>query len=249
MVRNEHLSETRQIVRRNPYPFPKPERGAAPGELEEVCPSKAVKQQERNKTMKYFAFGLIKRLRDSERRLRRPPVMVVLGTSHNIQGAEHAKGNIDDPSYTDLLKKLIYDHSIDFVFEEASGRGPTVAEKLTRARPDSNGYLDVDPSREERRECGIADSGSICHIYDDPSRSREVYHLEVIQEQQKREELWLQRISEEHFKNGLIVCGYLHTLSFAFRLQTAAFRVKAFSYVPHHKLCPLTQAEGGLAAE
>ena len=46
----------------------------------------------------------------------------------------------------------------------------------------------------------------------------------------KREDLWLQRIKQRRFESALVICGLVHLLSFAFRLQSANFSVQAINY-------------------
>ena len=79
--------------------------------------------------------------------------VVVLGTLHQLQGAQNRQGNVDDPNYTKLIQSLIWgqmnDENLNFVFQEASGVGPTIAEQ-TAAEDCEHRYLDVDPSSEER---------------------------------------------------------------------------------------------------
>jgi hypothetical protein len=62
------------------------------------------------------------------------PRLTVLATLHVIQGAEKRVGNVHDPMYVALLNKLMVSESVDFIFEEASGLGPTIAEKLALER-------------------------------------------------------------------------------------------------------------------
>ena len=47
--------------------------------------------------------------------------VIVLGTLHRLQGADKAFGNIDDPLYPILIRDLIEENSIEFVFEEGTG--------------------------------------------------------------------------------------------------------------------------------
>lgn len=80
--------------------------------------------------------------------------IVVLGTDHALQGAEKVscKKKIADPTYGVLVEKLIKDLSIEYVFEEASGLGPTTASALKRP---GLKYADVDPPGLERHSHGI----------------------------------------------------------------------------------------------
>jgi hypothetical protein len=40
----------------------------------------------------------------------------------------------------------------------------------------------------------------------------------------------MQRMQEHKFESALVICGLVHLLSFAFRLQTANFSVQAINY-------------------
>ncbi|MGC2803951.1 MAG: hypothetical protein WCA41_19100, partial [Candidatus Acidiferrum sp.] len=82
--------------------------------------------------------------------------MIVFGTTHRLQGAVRGRSNIDDPSYAELIGRLISEHQIDFVLEEATGLGPTTAEKIALCRWGQNHYLDVDPLKGERTNYGIS---------------------------------------------------------------------------------------------
>src|SRR5580765_382909 len=62
------------------------------------------------------------------------PRVTVLATLHVVQGAEKRVGNVLDPVYVALLEKLMLSEGVDFIFEEASGLGPTIAEKLALER-------------------------------------------------------------------------------------------------------------------
>lgn len=162
---------------------------------------------------------------------------VVLGTSHQLQGIQNLSNSVADPDYADLVEQLICSYRIDFIFEEASGLGPTTAQGLAESLgPDC--YLDIDPHRRDRPRFGIAQNTDSPQLIDpgDPSKAREIARWARLGDHAKREGLWLQRILERQFKNGLVICGFFHTLSLAFRLQSGGFETKACSYMPHHKL-------------
>src|ERR1700676_779933 len=83
--------------------------------------------------------------------------VTVFGVSHRIQGAPTRVANIDDPSYEVLIRRFLELERKDFVFEEASGLGPTFAEKVAIETLGSGKYRDVDPSRDERPKYEIAE--------------------------------------------------------------------------------------------
>jgi hypothetical protein len=172
--------------------------------------------------------------------------IVVLGTAHPLQGAVNSRWqNIDDPSYRRLVEQLIssYRYRVEIIFEEAAGCGPTDAQKIAGLAQIR--YLDIDPSPDERVRLGmrpkppsaggpIDERGLDCYSRDD---------VEMLEAQDQRENHWLREIKETDFNCGLLICGYMHNLSLAFRFQAAGFRVEALSYIPYHKLCPRAHAD------
>ena len=53
---------------------------------------------------------------------------------------------------------------------------------------------------------------------------------QILEVHAKREELWLKRMRQHEFESALVICGLVHLLSFAFRLQAAGFSVQAINY-------------------
>jgi hypothetical protein len=163
--------------------------------------------------------------------------ITILGTVHDIQGAEKLPRKLEDPAYLEKLGELL--QGKDFVFEEASENGPTKAERLAQERLGKGHYLDVDPSWEHRSAHGIGQTGHSFPV--DPyiaSGLTDFYRQEFETEQSKREWLWLDKIKEIDFTSALFVCGFLHTLSMGRKLREAAFTVETWTYVPYLKLCP-----------
>jgi hypothetical protein len=161
--------------------------------------------------------------------------MVVLGTDHGLQGSLD-KNTINDPSYTVLIEKLIECFSLDYIFEEASGRGPTTASKLQRA---GLGYLDVDPPGPERHKYGIP-RGLPCECFifyeiRDPKRPNPepTATIKSLNEVLAREKYWVTQISATKFASGLIICGCAHTFSVAAGLKTAGLTIEdVLIYMP-----------------
>jgi hypothetical protein len=157
------------------------------------------------------------------------PRVTVLGTLHTMQGAEKRLGNMHDPMYVTLLNRLMSSEEVDFIFEEASGLGPTIAEKLALERLAFGHYVDIDPARSERAELGIPLSANEPHMIGAPPKVA-FAQWQVLDGQTKREELWIKRMQQSEFKSALVICGLVHLLSFAFRLQAAKFSVQAIDY-------------------
>ena len=157
------------------------------------------------------------------------PRVTVLATLHVIQGAEKRLGNVHDPNYVALLNKLIASERVDFIFEEASGLGPTIAEKLALEELGFGRYLDIDPAREERTELGIPARSSEPHMIGTPPTVA-FANWQILEVHAKREELWVKRMQQHEFESALVICGLVHLLSFAFRLQTAGYSAQAINY-------------------
>jgi hypothetical protein len=157
------------------------------------------------------------------------PRVTVLGTLHTMQGAEKRLGNMHDPMYVALLNRLMSSEEVDFIFEEASGLGPTIAEKLALERLAFGHYVDIDPARSERAQLGIPLSANEPHMIGAPPKVA-FAQWQVLDGQTKREELWIKRMQQSEFKSALVICGLVHLLSFAFRLQAAKFSVQAIDY-------------------
>jgi hypothetical protein len=157
------------------------------------------------------------------------PRVTVLGTLHTMQGAEKRPGNMHDPMYVALLNRLMSSEEVDFIFEEASGLGPTIAEKLALERLAFGHYVDIDPARSERAKLGIPLSALEPHMIGAPPKVA-FAQWQVLDGQTKREELWIKRMQQSEFKSALVICGLVHLLSFAFRLQAAKFSVQAIDY-------------------
>ena len=174
--------------------------------------------------------------------LSRTKRIVVLGTSHCLQGAVNSRWeNIDDPSYRRLVEQLISSYRAEIIFEEASGCGPTEAQKIAELAQIR--YMDVDPSPAERVRLGMRPRppGMDGILIDE--RGLDWYSLDDVEAQDQRENHWLREIKESDFNCGLLICGAWHSLSLAFRFRAAGFQVEALSYFPIHKLCPRTHAD------
>jgi hypothetical protein len=138
---------------------------------------------------------------------------VVLGVPHPLQGPE---------------------------FRGCSGLGPSIAEGHADSLLGKGHYLDIDPPPSDRDKHAVAKvtSGWVPIDSWQTSVHADGYEWSIVDEQRKREELWLQRVQSQPFKKGLVICGTSHGLSFAFRLLSAGIGVdQAYSYLPHHKLC------------
>jgi len=161
--------------------------------------------------------------------------MVVLGTDHALQGAEKLEDSkkIDDPTYGILVEKLVTYFSLDCIFEEASGLGPTTASKLQRPGLE---YLDVDPPGNERHLYGIPpglpfESFTIYDSSDPRIPKPEPYATQKkLATELGRERVWVERINNASFTNGLLICGAAHTFSAALRLDVSGFSVDVIIY-------------------
>jgi hypothetical protein len=160
-------------------------------------------------------------------------LVVILGTTHEVQNGEKYGRRVNDPHFQVLLDMLVAENGLDFIFEEATRLGPTTAEKLALTwGPDH--YMDVDPPREERLKFGIPEDTNepipLGSPFDSPPGefANRIFHEAHF----RREEHWLRQIMKQDFKKALMVCGQNHALSFAFRLSAANFSVETITYAP-----------------
>jgi hypothetical protein len=106
---------------------------------------------------------------------------MVLAVPHQLQGLGF-RGYVEDPSYPKLLKQFVRE-DVDFVFEEATGRGPTIAEGLTESLLGAGHYMDVDPPPTERKTLGIATAGGGEWI--EPGYTTDYYEWAITEEKQE----------------------------------------------------------------
>ncbi len=157
------------------------------------------------------------------------PRVTVLATLHVFQGAEKRLGNVHDPNYIALLNKLMISEAVDFIFEEASGLGPTIAEKLALEKLAFGHYVDMDPARGDRPAFGIPFSSAEPNMIGTPPRVA-FANWQILDVHAKREKLWVERIQQRRFDSALAICGLVHLLSLAYRLQEANYSVQAINY-------------------
>jgi len=157
------------------------------------------------------------------------PRVTVLATLHVFQGAEKRLGNVHEPVYLELLNKLMLSEQVDFIFEEASGLGPTIAEKLALEKLPFGHYVDIDPARNDRPAFGIPFSSAEPNMIGNPPTVA-FANWQILDVHARREKLWVERIQQRRFESALAICGLVHLLSFAFRLQEANYSVQAINY-------------------
>jgi hypothetical protein len=127
--------------------------------------------------------------------------------------------------YAQHLRELIKDHRVDFIFEEATGLPP---KSCVEVLADNLGirWMNVEFTREQRAAMDDAASRSVYDTFQDLT----LHDL--------RENFWIQRMSEQKFNSGLIVCGLCHVLSLGGKLrsvtgeQVVHFEVEAHVYDP-----------------
>jgi len=152
--------------------------------------------------------------------------MFVFSVPHGLQGPEF-QGYRKDRAYELALEDWLHDGKADFVFEEAGSKPKSsIAQGLADSMLGKGHYLNVDPPLVERPSYGIAERDA---------RGKLLLPSEVtnVEEQEERETAWLRRILETDFKEGLLICGYCHNLSIAFRLRSLGIHILGVqSYFP-----------------
>ena len=154
--------------------------------------------------------------------------LIVLGTYHNVQGLKNFRGSLPDPDYKPILEYLKQKHDVDFIFEEATGHGPSVASDMA-----AGGYFDIDSeTTDEALSHFPEDSHTLVLEILDKFRVQEIPTKLGLTVQELRESTWVTKIKAQQFKTGLVICGVMHTLSIAFRLNAEGFGVEAYCYEP-----------------
>jgi hypothetical protein len=136
---------------------------------------------------------------------------------------------IDDPDYATVVSEIISSNDIDFVGEER-GINVTVAEKVAHDLLGAGHYLNVDPPVEDRMRQGIGKA------YCPPPLSGLPVHRWIVAENEKREQIWVDRLVERTSAKGLLICGFYHAFSVAAKLLNRGFEVEARTYIPWEKL-------------
>src|ERR1700690_401585 len=111
-----------------------------------------------------------------------------------------------DPMSIALLSTLLVSEGVDFIFEEDSGLGPTIAEKLALEHLVFVHYVDIDPARGERMEYGIPANSSEPNMIGSPPTVA-FANWQILDVHTKREELWLKRMQLHEFQSALVICG------------------------------------------
>jgi hypothetical protein len=138
----------------------------------------------------------------------------IFGANHEFQ--EHSP---TDYSFYKRLRRLIQDHKIDTMFEEATGLPPKSSVELL-ADELGLAWLNVDLTKDERRN--LPDSALT-------SRHDTLQDLDM---HRKRENAWVKAIGESGSHSGLLVCGLCHVFSVGEKLCTRGFVVETHIYSP-----------------
>ena len=170
--------------------------------------------------------------------------VLLFATFHQFQGPKFP-GYIQDEPYRILIEKCISVRRIDFVFEEAGKRGPSIAEECANSLLGPGHYLNMDHTRNALRKFGIAEDveTETGHWIDESDKSIGTYDCQNIDAHERRELRWLRGMEAGQFEKGMVICGVGHSLSFAFRLQGKGFSVELLSYLPYEKLCKRKRAK------
>jgi len=155
--------------------------------------------------------------------------LIIFGTYHQVQGVLGVEDfkNINDPDYRTLLEELMELHKVDFIFEEASGYGPSSASEMISG----GSYVDIDSETTPRF------SEPPETMFRPKTKVQETAFKLGLEAQNWRESRWVERIKTQQFESGLLICGRTHSLSVAFRLQAEGFQVHVYTYEPILRLC------------
>jgi hypothetical protein len=117
---------------------------------------------------------------------------------------------------------------LKFIFEEATGHGPSIASDAAAGR-----YLDIDSeTTDEALSRFSEDSHTLVSDIAQKFKVQEIPTKLGITVQEWRESTWVAKIKTQQFETGLVICGVAHALSMAFRLKAEGFDVEVYCYAP-----------------
>jgi len=124
-----------------------------------------------------------------------------------------------DYGFYKKLRRLIQDHAVDTIFEEATG---LPSKSCVELLADEMGlaWLNVDLTKGDREN--LPDSG-LTSQYDT---------LQDLDMHRKRENAWVKAISESGSRSCLLVCGLCHVFSVGEKLGAQDFEVETHVYSP-----------------
>jgi hypothetical protein len=159
--------------------------------------------------------------------------LIIFGTYHEVTGLRNFRKNVIDPDYKTIIEALKQVHEVDFIFEEATGFGPSVASEVAVGR-----YLDIDSESTEQALSLFSEDSENQFLPEilGKSRLQQTATKLGLTVQNWREQCWVAKIKAQQFKTGLVICGVVHSLSIAFRLQSEGFEVEAYCYEPIERL-------------
>ncbi len=99
-------------------------------------------------------------------------------------------------------------------------------------------YLDIDSETTEQA-LSLFSEDSETHFLPEilgKSRLQQTATKLGLTVQNWRERCWVTKMKAQQFKTGLVICGVVHSLSIAFRLQEEGFDVAAYCYEPIKRL-------------
>jgi hypothetical protein len=143
----------------------------------------------------------------------------IFGAHHEFQ--EHVP---IDYGFYKRLRRLIRDHAVDAIFEEATGLRPKSSVELIA---DEVGipWSNVDLSKDERE-----------NLPDSALRSTHDT-LQDVNMHRQRENAWVKRVSESGSRSGLLVCGLCHVLSVGEKFYSQGFDIETHIYSPNNIYC------------
>lgn len=154
-----------------------------------------------------------------------------------LQGSKRHAESIVDPLYRSLVTSIITEEKVDYVFEEGTELGPTVAEEIAEDKLGKGHYLNVDPPIDKRKVLGIGNM-KVHRLSQIPRNEVPDYWCELnLESQRRRETAWLTAIQGRQFERGLFVCGLAHLLSMAFSLESSDYSAETRIYSPEHRVC------------
>jgi hypothetical protein len=142
------------------------------------------------------------------------PKICIFGSYHEFQ-----EDSPIDSAYNEHLRELLRSHSVDTVFEEATGLPSKSCVELLADELELR-WLNVDLSKEERKKLP------------DLALSSKYDTQQDIEMHRQRENIWVKNISETDSDSSLLICGVCHVISLGNKLSELGYSVEAHVYSP-----------------
>jgi hypothetical protein len=140
--------------------------------------------------------------------------ILIIGTDHHYQTG--SCNNNDTALFTSTIKNIINKHSVFAIFEEMNEEGlekydvsSTISQNICIQLNIKHRF--IDPSKSEREGYGIKERGKIKALGLLNNWGQDIIKNKIIEQDMKREDIWLNKIQKHAKDTVLFICGSDHS--------------------------------------